>query len=291
MPFHPFSRVTIVGVGLIGGSLGLALKRRGLAKEVVGVGWRESTLNLARRRGAIDRWSLDIREGVRGADLVVLATRIELMADLVRRARPALATGCLLTDVGSTKNALVREMERIVPAGTVFVGSHPVAGSEKRGVAAAHPGLFEGACCIVTPTRRTPRHALRRVEGLWRALGGRVRRLAPCVHDRILARASHLPHLAAAGVVRRLPPEAEPFVATGFRDTTRVAEGDPEVWTDVCLSNRREIVNALVALDREIRRMAAAIRRGDRRAVLGFLGEAAERRRRIIRRIFGPREK
>jgi prephenate dehydrogenase len=276
-----FKKVAIVGVGLLGGSLGLALKRRRLAKTVVGIGWRASTLRRAKRIGAVDGWTLDIAEGVDGADLVVFATRVGLIAELVRKARKHFSEGVLVTDVGSTKAEIVRSLEKNLPKAARFVGSHPIAGSERRGVEAASKNLFWGAVCAVTPTSRTDAAALKKIERLWRALGMRVVRLSPEKHDRALAFSSHLPHLAAAALVAALPKEAVPFAATGFRDTTRVAGGDPGIWVDVALSNRKALRKALAAYRGRLAALESALRKKDAGFLRRFLENAQSGRARI----------
>lgn len=248
----PFRTVSIIGVGLIGGSLGLALRRRQLARRVVGVGRRQARLDRAVALGAIDEGTVDVAAGVRDAELVVLATPVGAMVALAREAAQAVARGTLLTDVGSTKALLARELDALSAQGFRYVGSHPMAGSERQGVEEAQAGLFEGALCFVTPTRHTEPRALAAVQGLWQAVGARVRVLEPATHDRLLAMASHLPHLVAAALVNVMTPEALACAGPGFRDTTRVASGDPLMWADLCLQNRDRLLDALGAMEAQL---------------------------------------
>jgi len=241
----PFRTVSIVGVGLIGGSIGLALRQRRLAQKVVGVGRRKSSIEQALEVGAVDEATLDIEEGVREAEFTILATPIGVMEHLAARVAAAMPRGGLLTDVGSTKGLLVQQLERAAGGSLHYVGSHPMAGSEKRGVGEARGDLFEGALCFLTPTPQSPRQAVDALREFWKALGATVRLLTPTEHDRIVAVASHLPHLVAAALVNLATPAAMECAGSGFRDTTRVASGDPRMWTDVCMHNRERLLEAL----------------------------------------------
>jgi prephenate dehydrogenase len=248
----PFRTATIVGVGLVGGSLGMAMRQRQLARRVVGVGHRQSSLDRALGLGAIDEATLDIREGVAEAELVVLATPVGLMADLVRKAAGSIPRGCILTDVGSTKAELVRAIGDLANETFRYIGAHPIAGSERRGVDHARADLFDGRLCFLTPTARSDEMALGAVTELWRGAGARVRVIDPVEHDRLVASASHLPHLVAAALVNVMPADAMACVGAGFLDTTRIASGDPRMWADVCSHNRSRIAEALRRFGREI---------------------------------------
>jgi len=243
--FLPFRTVSIVGVGLIGGSVGLALRERRLANKVVGIGRRMCSLEKALEVGAVDEVTLEVEEGVREAELAVLATPVGVMEHLAVRVARGMPRGGLLTDVGSTKGLLARQLQRAVGGSLYYVGSHPMAGSEKRGVGEARADLFEGALCFVTPTEHAPRQAIVAVRELWEALGARVRLVTPAEHDRIMAVASHLPHLVAAALVNLATPSVMDCAGSGFRDTTRIASGDPRMWTDVCMHNRERLLEAL----------------------------------------------
>ncbi len=278
----PWNQVTIIGTGLIGGSLGLAMKRAGLARTVVGVGHRQRTLDLAVACGAADETSLDAAEGVRGSDLVVLATAVGLFEPLLRRAAGHLADGAVVIDVGSTKADVVRTAEALMPHGRAFVGCHPIAGSEKRGIDYADEGLFDGAVCVLTPTDATPAGALERMTETWEALGVRVVRLSPAEHDRLLAEVSHLPHLAAAALVQAVCPEAEPLVGSGWRDATRIAAGDPGLWRDILLTNAAGVGRALGRFREALADLEDALARGDAERIERLLANAKARRDRIV---------
>ena len=217
-----WKKVTLVGVGLLGGSLGFALKRRGLADEVVGFVRRESSVKECEKLGAVDKATLDLISAVEGADLIIFCTPIGQMKQLMRDSMDALRPGAIITDVGSVKATVVKQLESLaIAANAHFVGSHPMAGAEKTGVAAARANLFSGAVCVVTPTRKANRTAVRRLEALWTDLGSRVLRLTPEVHDELVSRSSHLPHVLAAELARlvlnsKYPKEQRLLCANGF---------------------------------------------------------------------------
>ena len=278
----PWNQVTIVGMGLIGGSLGLALKKAGLARKVVGVGHRLSSLKEARACGTADETTLDPAAGVRGSDLVVLATPVGLFQAVLNRAGPALEPGAVIIDVGSTKAQVVADLAPLVPPECVFLGCHPIAGSEQRGVTFAREDLFRGATCVVTPTDRTPKDALDRVVETWQAVGMTVRVLSPAAHDRLLAEVSHLPHVVASALVRAISGEAEPLTGPGWADTTRVASGDAALWRDILLSNADEVAAAIERFQGVLAAFRAAIRQGDAARIETLLAESKSRRDRLI---------
>ncbi len=255
--------LTIVGVGLIGGSIGLAARRRGVVGRVIGAGRHRATLERARELGAIDHVCLDLTDAVRRADVVVFCTPVTLIAEQILAVAPACGNGTLLTDAGSTKGAIVRALDGKLPPGVTFVGSHPLAGSEKRGPEHADADLFQGRVTVVTPTPQTDRAAVERTVEFWQALDSRVIVMGPDEHDRALAMTSHLPHLLAAALAGILPPELRELTATGFRDTTRVAGGDPSLWTGIFLQNRTALIEALGELQGQVIEFKTALMSGD----------------------------
>ena len=279
-----WKRVTLIGVGLLGGSLGLALRRRHLAGSVVGFVRRAASLKECQRAGAVDSVTLDLAEAVSGADLVVLCTPLAQMRPLVVQMLPALKPGANVTDVGSVKASVVRELESLVAkAGAHFVGSHPMAGSERTGVAAARGNLFLNAVCVVTPTRKSNPAAVRKVKRLWKAVGARVLDLTPQAHDELVSRSSHLPHLVAAGLANLvlrpgLPKEQGLLCANGFRDTTRIASGSPEMWRDIAVANRENLLRALGAFVNDLEEFRRVLKRGNGKAVSKFFEQAKQRR-------------
>lgn len=277
-----FRKVAIVGVGLLGGSLGLALRSRRLAGEVCGYLRRDSAAKEAQDAGVVDRATTDLAETVRNADLVVLCVPVGSMETTASALLDSLAPGAVVTDVGSVKTSVVERLESILQdAGGVFVGGHPMAGSEKTGFGSARSDLFDQAACVVTPTSRTPREAVERVGSLWRGVGGRVVILTPERHDLLVSRASHLPHVLAAGLARWVLDPAnglgeERLCATGFRDTTRLASGSPELWRDIALANRAHLEDAITGLAGELERFRKGLREGDAAAVEAFFAAARE---------------
>jgi prephenate dehydrogenase len=280
----PWNQVTIIGTGLIGGSLGLALKKAALGRRIVGAGHREASLREALQRGAADEVTVDPAASVRGSDLVVLATPVGLFREIVEKIRPALAPGAIVVDVGSTKAAVVAALTPLMPEGRIFIGCHPIAGSEQRGIAVARPDLFQGAACVVTPTERTPAAALQRVVATWEGVGMTVRQLSPEMHDRLLAEVSHLPHVVASALVRAISEEAEPLIGPGWADTTRVASGDAELWRDILMSNSHEVAAALQRFQDTLAAMTSAVQHRDAAKIEALLAEAKSRRDRLIGR-------
>jgi prephenate dehydrogenase len=280
-----FDKLVIVGPGLIGGSLGLAVREKGLARRIVGVGRRKESLAQAMELGAVDETSLDLESAAAEADLLVLATGVEMIAQQAAAVLPRMQKGALLTDVGSAKAAICRSVEKAFSASTAaknvrFVGGHPMAGSERRGIGSARADLFRGAVCILTPTPDTdPDGAgLEIVRDLWEAVGCRVREMTPEAHDRLIAQISHLPHVVAACLVNAASDEALDLAASGFLDTTRVASGEPALWVEICLANREALLAALAALGQELNGLARALNSGDAKALEALLARAKSRR-------------
>ena len=250
-------RITIWGVGLIGGSLGLALKKNGFQGQRVGLGRNIGRLEKARQHGAVDVVTTDIVEGLHGSDLVVLCTPVELVPVLVKQIVEIAGSqqSMVLTDVGSTKSVLVQAVEaQLKQQGSdtlSFVGGHPMAGSHETGVGAARATLFENATCIVTPTESTDSNALQQVKNLWEYVGGVPHLLSPEIHDLLIGAASHLPHLIASlltNTVANVETEhhkALDFTATGFRDSTRIAAGSPDLWTGIFTQNRDALLSLI----------------------------------------------
>jgi len=279
-----WKKVTLVGVGLLGGSLGLALKKRKLAGEVVGFVRRAASVEECERLGAVDSATRELSTAVNGSDLVVLCTPLAQMRGLAKQLAPSLKRGAIVTDVGSVKGRVVRELEGIIAkSGGHFVGSHPMAGAEKTGVGAARSDLFEHAICVVTPTRRSNKAAVGKVERLWKSVGARVLRLTPEAHDELVSQSSHLPHLVAATLANTVlapgrPRQQKALCANGFRDTTRIASGSPEMWRDIVLANRKNLSAALGGLVKELQQLRRIVQRGDEAAISDFLAQAKARR-------------
>ena len=279
-----FQKITIVGVGLLGGSIGLAVRKHHLAKEVAGYARREKTIAEAEKIGALDYATTDLLAAVSGADLVILCTPLAQMSALTKQFLPALKRGAIVTDVGSVKAEVVRELESLVAkAGAHFVGSHPMAGGEKMGVLASKADLYTNAVCVITPTKKSNTAAVRKVEGFWKSLGARTLQLNAAQHDLLVSRTSHLPHVVAAALAGLVLDPKHPksqvgLCATGFRDTTRIASGSPEMWRDIALANRKNISQSVDAFVGELKKFQAALKKGDAKAVEKFFATAKERR-------------
>jgi len=276
-----FERVTIAGVGLIGGSLGLAARAAGLVGEIVGLGRGAANLELARARGIVDRYSHDPAEAARDADLLVLAVPVARMAAVAQACAPVLRHGAVVTDVGSVKESVVREVEAVLPPHLAFVGAHPIAGTEESGAAAAFADVFRGARCVLTPSRRSTADAVARVRALWEGVGMRVEALDPSYHDQVLAWVSHLPHALAFSLVNGLldvDPAMQRFGGPSFRDATRVASSSVDTWTEIFLCNA-QLDAVLGAFARTLEALRAAVARRDAAAVRAALARAQGARR------------
>ncbi|MBV6517684.1 MAG: prephenate dehydrogenase/arogenate dehydrogenase family protein [Candidatus Brocadia sp.] len=246
-----FGTVCIIGPGLIGGSVGLGLKKRDLAKAVIGVGHKASSIENALKMQAIDSGTLDIDSAVKDADIVILATAVDKIIDTATRVIPLMKGNAILTDVGSTKNEIVKQITRTLREDIAFVGSHPIAGSEQRGVEYASSDLFAGCNCILTPPSRHAK-GVETIASLWQLLGARIIYLSPEQHDEILAYVSHLPHLIASCLVNSIKQEHLVYAASGLRDTTRVASGDPELWINIFDQNRENVIRSIDQLMTEL---------------------------------------
>lgn len=277
-----FERVAILGVGLIGGAVGLAARRSGLAGKVVGYCRREEACRAALAAGAVEECSPDPLKAARDADLLVLATGPESAATLAGKVAPVLADRAIVTDVASVKSRVVAACTEALGRRARYVGSHPLAGSEQRGAEHAAEVLLAGAVCAVTPVGSTDPEALSAVRGFWEALGMRVLELPPDEHDARLARTSHLPHLAAAALAASLRAGDEPFCATGWRDATRLAAGDPAMWTEIAMANREALAAELYRLGRRLQDAADCLTAGDADGVRRFLEAAAARRGEVL---------
>lgn len=289
MALH-YAQVAIIGVGLIGGSLGMILKRKGLADRVIGIGRRVENLKTAVELGAIDRYVVDAKEAVRDADLVVLATPVDTYERHLKDWASCLKKGAVVTDVGSVKGQLVERSEQAMPAGVHFVGAHPIAGKEKTGVASGTDQLFKGARCILTPTSRTDVQALEQVRTMWQEAGSQVLTMDPHLHDQILGAVSHLPHVAAFALINALADLRTQKIPSldlaghsggGLRDTTRIAASSPEMWRDIFLWNRDNIVAFIEAYEQSLKQLKQLIRAGDAAGIEKELERAKREREQL----------
>ncbi len=281
------TRLCILGVGLMGGSLALALRRAGYVKEVIGSSRNEDHLRRAVELGVVDRYVLDPAQAVAGADVIVLAVPLGAMAGLCRRIRDAVTEASVLTDVGSAKGAVVEAVRSAfgrVPAG--FVPAHPIAGTERSGVEAAFAELYQGHRVILTPLPETSQDALVRVRGMWECAGAVVEETDVAHHDRVLAATSHLPHMLAFALVDSLArmgdhDEIFRYAAGGFRDFTRIASSDPVMWRDICIANRDALLEMMARYEADLRLISRAIEGGDGDTLLEIFTRAKRARDRF----------
>ena len=288
-----FKQVAIVGVGLIGGSMGMILKHEGLADRVVGVGRSLANLELAVQRGAIDAFERDPKAAMPGTELVILATHVESYAGHLKEWGHLLEPGTIVSDVGSVKGPLVGQVESLVPAGVHFVGAHPIAGKESSGVGEGSVDLFANALCLVTPTVNTDPQALRMVQHVWETMGSLVRSIDPFVHDWILGAVSHLPHVAAFALMNALTDLEQQavgnndrcslpdYAGSGLRDTTRIAAASPEMWRDIFLWNADNLLTMTEAMEKHLQRFKALIQAKDGPGLEREIAKAREARQRL----------
>lgn len=251
--YMKFKQITIIGVGLIGGSIGLAVKKKRLSRRLIGVTAHKGTLEKAIRRRAIDRGTLEAKKSVLGSDMVILATPVDKVLSTLKMITPYLEKGCIVIDVASVKEEIVRNAERAIGRKGYFVGTHPMAGSEQRGIDKAYANLFKGAPCILTKTKKTNAKALGAVSGFWKAMGSKIYVLSPSEHDKKISNISHLPHIVASALSSVAKPSSLEFASTGFRDTTRIAASNPELWLSILLSNRENLVRDVDNYLRELK--------------------------------------
>ncbi|MCE9615944.1 MAG: prephenate dehydrogenase/arogenate dehydrogenase family protein [Lentisphaerae bacterium] len=280
----PFERLAIIGLGLMGGSLGLAAKQRRVARRVVGYARRAETRAEALRLGMVDEACAQAAEAVRGADMVVLCVPVLSMPDVARDCRGAFGDGAVVTDVGSTKAELGQAVEAVLAGtGAIFVGSHPIAGSDETGLDAARVDLYEKAVVVVTPAGGARAPGVEAVRVLWEGVGALVELMTPEAHDEVVARTSHLPHLVASALVRTvLGQEADRvarFCGSGFRDTTRVAGGSEAIWHDIVKTNRGAVRAELGAFAAELERLRALLADDNFDGIREYLAQARARRR------------
>lgn len=273
-----FRKVVIVGVGLIGGSLGLAMKKRKLAREIIGLSQRPESLTAAVQAGAIDQGYQDIKKAVVNADLVVLATPVSMISGMLSQLEGSVRRNCIITDVGSTKQSIVDAAQSDLTNAGMFVGGHPLAGSERRGVQNAREDLFDNSICILTPTVKTHRAALERMRKLWTKVGAKVQTMSPEEHDEVLGFVSHAPHLVSYALMDAIPEKHLKFASTGLKDTTRIAGSSPEVWADICQENPKHIIKGLDETVKNLATLRKAIVAEDSKTLLNFFRRAKGKR-------------
>ena len=284
-----WQKISIIGLGLLGGSIALAIREKKLAARVVGFARRPETIKECERLRLVDLATLNLRQAVEEADLIILCTPVSQMKELSTQMLPLIKPGCTVTDVGSVKVQVVADLESLFAGGDAcFVGSHPMAGAEKTGCGAARADLFQGTVCALTPTRKSGAKTVRRIEQFWEALGCKVQRMKPEIHDDLVSRSSHLPHVVAAELANYVlspahPPEQALMCSSGFRDTTRVASGSPEMWRDIALANRKNLARVIGVFVEDLKEFQLALEREDQKSIIEFFENAKQRRDRWVK--------
>jgi cyclohexadieny/prephenate dehydrogenase len=286
---HMFNKIALIGIGLIGGSIALEARKRGLAKSIVAATRSAETAALANKLKLADHCGTDLAAACEGADLVIVCTPVGACGPVAKAIAPKLKPGCIVSDVGSVKQTVIADMAPHIPAGVHFIPAHPVAGTENSGPEAALLDLFQGRYCILTPLPDSDPKAVDKLEAFWRALGSEVNRLDPANHDRILAITSHLPHLIAYTIVGtaddlggHLNSEVLKYAAGGFRDFTRIAASDPVMWRDVFLNNREAVLEMLQRFSEDLTALQRAIRWGEGQKLEDLFTRTRAIRRSII---------
>lgn len=261
-----FNRVTILGVGLIGASFALAMKKHKLSEHIIGHGRSLENLKRAKEKGMIDSFELDPAKACEGSDLVLFATPVGSFIDIAKKIQSSLKKGALVTDVGSVKGRLVYDMEALMPTAAYFVGGHPIAGSNRSGIDTATADIFIGAKCILTPTEKTSRNALEKLIHVWSTFGSILELIDPEEHDRVYATVSHLPHLLAYAIVNTvadIDSSYLKFTGEGFKDTTRIASSSPELWRDICILNRDNLLKSIEVFKDNLEKLSQYLRVSD----------------------------
>jgi len=280
-PLYP--TVTLVGVGLLGGSLGLALKKRGLAGEIRGFGRRASTLEKAKEIGAIDSCYEDFPKAIIGSDLVVLCTPAATVPEYLERMRMLVSTDMVVTDVASTKGDICSGFREAWVEPYRFIGSHPMAGSEKFGPEHADADLYEGAICFVEEMNGHDENAHQAIVNLWEAVGSNVVPVNPTAHDQLVARTSHVPHIAASAVAQLIAAydDIDAFIGNGFKDATRIAEGRPEIWRDICLTNKESVLEGIAHVMERLKHVSDSLEAADAEKLDAFFQAGQDARDKV----------
>ncbi len=284
-----FDKITILGVGLLGASFALAMKKNGLCGTITGYGRNTENLQRAKERNIIDSFAQDPASACRDSDLIMLSAPVGSFHGLVKAITPALKKGAVLTDVGSVKGRLVREIEKIMPEYVHYIGGHPITGSDRWGIDSANSELFRNARCVITPTENSDPSALDKIEKLWETLGSEIIILNPEEHDRIYASASHLPHLMAYALVNTVAEMDRTYLdfsGKGFMDSTRIAGSSEELWSDICLLNRDNLIEVLAVFRKNLDMLDQYLKAGDSDSL-----KAEFRKARILRENIGSEGK
>lgn len=276
-----FERIAIIGVGLIGGSIGLAVRKKRLASKVIGIGRRKISIDRAIRRSVIDTGTLNLKQGIKGADLIIIATPVDKVEVKIREVAKYAKKGVIVMDVNSTKERIVSSAERCLPKDIFFVGTHPIAGSEQTGVFSSDAELFKGSICIMTPTSRTDKKVLKKVKRFWKNIGAKVKIMSPKLHDDIAADISHLPHVLAYTLCNTVSSKELKMAGTGFKDATRIARSSPQMWEEIFIQNQKSLLRSVTAFQKNLNAFKNDVIK-KRRASLSKRLALAKRKRDIL---------
>jgi len=283
-----FNKAAIIGVGLIGGSLALAAREKGLFNHIIGIGRTPDNIRKAKELGVIDDYTVDLTQGVKDADLVIIATPVGTIVSLIEKMLPYLKKGAIITDVGSVKEEITNRVDDFHLSTVNFVGGHPIAGTENSGVEAAFPDLFKGKKCCLTPSKQTNPSALKKIKDLWTAVGSEVILMESAVHDKTLGAVSHLPHFIAFSLVNFLNDIDQSkerifdFSAGGLKDITRIAASHPVMWKDIALMNKTQIVDIIEKYQKELNSFKELIKKEDSNRLFQKIQKARNIQRNII---------
>lgn len=286
---NTFEKVCIVGLGLIGGSIGLAIKRSNISNQITGYARSNSTLERAIELGLVDSVKDNLKDAVNNSDLVILATPLSTFRELVEEMNPFLKKGCIITDTGSAKLTVIEDLKDILPNGVEFVPGHPIAGTEESGPDAGFAELFDNRWCILTPTEDNSSNAVDLVKGFWESIGSKVEIMDPMHHDKVLAITSHIPHLIAFNIVGTAnnlanvtEKEVVKYSAGGFRDFTRIAASDPKMWSDIFTYNSDAVLEMLDLFSNDLAKLKAAVIKKDSDLLFSNFEKTREVRKNII---------
>jgi prephenate dehydrogenase len=279
---NKLNSITLIGLGLLGGSLGLAIQRAFPTAKRLGYSHRKTTRQKAINAEAVDQVFDKLPDAVKQSQLVILCTPVGLFEEIFQKIAQHLPTGCIVTDVGSTKASPAQWAKKTLPPHVEFLGSHPIAGSEQRGIDFSRADLFDNASCIITPTAENSKKTQTFISQFWKKIGMKVKAMTPEKHDQLLARISHLPHLLAMALVNNLDPKETLMCGKGFLDTTRVASGDPTMWRDILMANANHTDQAITQLINELKRSQTALRQKDDQAIFNMLTQAQNQRNKLV---------
>ncbi|MFH1867349.1 MAG: prephenate dehydrogenase [Candidatus Omnitrophota bacterium] len=276
-----FKKIAIVGVGLIGGSIGLAVRKNRLAKEVVGIGRRKSSIEKAIQAKAINKGTLDFRKGVSDADLVIIAAPVDKVMLKIKEAAVYGKKGVVVIDVNSAKESVVDYADSIMPKDKYFVGTHPLAGLEESGISFAVEGLFNDTVSVITPTKHTNKKAAARVKSFWKSLGAEIKVFSPKEHDKVVANISHLPHILAYSLCNAVSSSDLRIAGSGFKDMTRIAKSDPYMWLNIFLQNSENVLNSIRVFESNLSSLKSYIRSKKKGPLFRRLYAAQQKRNKV----------